>query len=143
MQNWDGKREVYDMREVYKKHVGRSYYHFLYHNVLFLILNNSMGDDAEMAEQKEYVTKVLNEHQGVRWTFTFFHYPTWFSKNDAIWRHTAPLLGERPFTAFAGNAHHYIQEHFDELHDGDVVDVEFILGETKAPKVSESVTVGR
>lgn len=109
MQNWDGKREVYDMRKVYKKHVGRSYYHFLYHNVLFLILNNSMGDDAEMAEQKEYVTKVLNEHQGVRWTFTFFHYPTWFSKNDVIWRHTAPLLGERPFTAFAGNAHHYIQ----------------------------------
>ena len=42
-----------------------------------------------------------------------------------------------------GNAHHYIQEHFDELHDGDVVDVEYILGETKAPKVSESVTVGR
>ncbi len=34
-------------------------------------------------------------------------------------------------------AHHYIEEHFDELHDGDVVDVEFILGETNAPKTSE------
>jgi hypothetical protein len=35
------------------------------------------------------------------------------------------------------NAHNYIIEHWDELEDGDVVDVEFILGETSAPKASE------
>jgi hypothetical protein len=35
------------------------------------------------------------------------------------------------------NAHVYIEKHFDELKDGDVVDVEFILGESRAPKVSE------
>jgi hypothetical protein len=35
-------------------------------------------------------------------------------------------------------AHKFIIEHWDNLKDGDVVDVEFILGETKAPKVSES-----
>ena len=34
-------------------------------------------------------------------------------------------------------AHNYIIEHWDELHDGDVVDVSFILGETDKPKVSE------
>ena len=34
-------------------------------------------------------------------------------------------------------AHHYIIEHWNELNDGDVVDVSFILGETKTPKVSE------
>ena len=34
-------------------------------------------------------------------------------------------------------AHRYIIEHWDELRDGDVVDVSFILGETAAPKVSE------
>lgn len=34
-------------------------------------------------------------------------------------------------------AHHYIIEHWDELQDGSVVDVEFIKGETKEPKVSE------
>ena len=34
-------------------------------------------------------------------------------------------------------AHQYITEHFDTLKDGDVVDVEFILGETKEPKTSE------
>ncbi len=34
-------------------------------------------------------------------------------------------------------AHAYIQKHWDELKDGDVIDVEFILGETKEPKISE------
>jgi hypothetical protein len=38
-------------------------------------------------------------------------------------------------------AHHYIIEHWNELNDGDVVDVEFISGETRAPKISERITV--
>jgi hypothetical protein len=35
-------------------------------------------------------------------------------------------------------AHNYITEHWAELKDGDVVDVEFIMGQSTAPKVSES-----
>jgi len=38
-------------------------------------------------------------------------------------------------------AHHHIAEHWAELKDGDVIDVEFILGERATKKVSESVTV--
>ena len=34
-------------------------------------------------------------------------------------------------------AHHWIIEHWNEISDGDVVDVQFILGETKQKKVSE------
>lgn len=34
-------------------------------------------------------------------------------------------------------AHEYIIEHWDDLTSGDVVDVEFILGETSERKVSE------
>ena len=34
-------------------------------------------------------------------------------------------------------AHKYIYAHFDELNDGDVIDVQFILGETAQPKTSE------
>lgn len=37
------------------------------------------------------------------------------------------------------NAHNYIVEHWEELLDGDVVDVEFILGETPTAKVSEAI----
>ncbi len=36
-------------------------------------------------------------------------------------------------------AHQWLIEHFDEIESGAVVDVEFILGETTAPKVSESM----
>jgi hypothetical protein len=38
-------------------------------------------------------------------------------------------------------AHQYIIDHWAELKDGDVVDVQFILGETKTPKVSERAAV--
>lgn len=37
-------------------------------------------------------------------------------------------------------AHNYIIEHWEELRDGDVVDVSFILGETTEKKLSERVT---
>jgi hypothetical protein len=36
-----------------------------------------------------------------------------------------------------GTAHQYITAHFDELADGDVVDVRFILGETDTPVASD------
>jgi hypothetical protein len=37
-------------------------------------------------------------------------------------------------------AHKYIIEHWEELKDGDVVDVQFILGETDIPKISERLS---
>jgi hypothetical protein len=37
-------------------------------------------------------------------------------------------------------AHHYIEKHWDELRDGDVVDVEYILGTSDTKKESERVT---
>lgn len=36
-----------------------------------------------------------------------------------------------------GIAHKYIEEHWDEITDSDVIDVEFILGETTEKKVSD------
>lgn len=39
-----------------------------------------------------------------------------------------------------GTAHNFIDQHWHELADGDVIDVQFILGETDKPKVSERVT---
>ena len=37
-------------------------------------------------------------------------------------------------------AHLYIEQNFDELETGDVIDVEFILGETTQMKVSERLS---
>lgn len=36
-------------------------------------------------------------------------------------------------------AHKFIKEHFDELETGDVIDVEYILGETDTQKLSERI----
>jgi hypothetical protein len=36
-------------------------------------------------------------------------------------------------------AHQYIEQHWRELKDGDVIDVEFILGETDVKKTSEAM----
>lgn len=38
-------------------------------------------------------------------------------------------------------AHDYIIQHFDELDDGAVIDVEHILGETQTAKVSEATEI--
>lgn len=34
-------------------------------------------------------------------------------------------------------AHHHIQKHWEKLTSGDVIDVEFILGEVAEPKISQ------
>jgi hypothetical protein len=39
------------------------------------------------------------------------------------------------------NAHACIEEHWHTLHDGDVIDVEFILGEQPTKKVSERASL--
>lgn len=39
-----------------------------------------------------------------------------------------------------GQAHLYIEDHWHELKDGDVIDVQFILGETPERKKSERET---
>lgn len=35
------------------------------------------------------------------------------------------------------DAHRHILDHFEELEPGQVIDVEYLLGETPAPKISE------
>jgi len=39
-------------------------------------------------------------------------------------------------------AHLHIEQHWDELVDEDVIDVEYLLNETETKKVSERVTTG-
>lgn len=43
--------------------------------------------------------------------------------------------GQNPRTMFV--AHQWLREHFDELHFGGVIDVEYILGMREAPKTSD------
>ncbi|MCS6852067.1 MAG: metallophosphoesterase [Gemmataceae bacterium] len=92
---------------------GRRYYHFVYRNVLFLLLNSedppgvSTGHFSE--EQVAYVRKVLEENRDVRWTIVAFHKPVWADAQVAKtnWLEIEQALAGRPYTVFAGHVHRY------------------------------------
>lgn len=39
-----------------------------------------------------------------------------------------------------GEAHHYLKKHFDELRSGDIIDIPYILGETKEKVTTDNLT---
>jgi hypothetical protein len=58
------------------------------------------------------------------------------------------LVKNAPYDAFGhgpartlGVVHRHLNDHFDELGNGAVVDVEFLLGERATPKLSEAEAV--
>ena len=63
-------------------------------------------------------------------------YDQWATNDPYGWGDRGDL-GSRTMVV----AHQYIIEHFDTLADGDVVDVEHILGQTASSKKSERWTV--
>jgi hypothetical protein len=53
--------------------------------------------------------------------------------NDARCQHDPSAWGAEPYMT----AHDYIRAHWDELNGGEVIDAEFIRGESTSPKTSE------
>jgi len=99
LKNWD-------------RHFGRTYYHFIYHNVLFLCLDSedpprghefsNFGD-----AQLEYFKDVLQKNKDVRWTLVFLHKPMWEYGDSTNWAKMEQLLSGRAYTVFAGHEHRY------------------------------------
>lgn len=95
------------MTREWEERFGRTFYHFIYRNVLFLCLNSEDPPDTHISdEQIAYVTKVLSENPNVRWTFTFMHKPLWLEKNTG-WEKIETMLAGRPHTVLAGHNHRY------------------------------------
>lgn len=100
------------MAEVWKQRLGRTYFHFLYRDVLFLCVNTDDPPPRCIGnEQIEYFRKVLAANRDVRWTIVFMHRPTWLPdysnktpKNSAMFE---ALLAGRNYTVFAGHDHKY------------------------------------
>lgn len=88
------------MEDAWRTRFGASYYHFVYKDVLFLVLNSELldinpegpdktggpghdhwhADDARRAArdaQYAYAQRVLGQNTDVRWTFVFVHKPFW------------------------------------------------------------------
>jgi hypothetical protein len=93
---------------------GRRYYHFLYRDVLFLVLcTDDPYEDREggrmSKEQAAWVDKVLKDNAAVRWTIVALHKPIWTQKNleKSGWLDIEKSLAGRSYTVFAGHIHRY------------------------------------
>lgn len=99
------------MQKEWEKRFGRRYYHFIYKNVLFILMDTNDGDGVAYSnEQVEYVKKVLADNPDVRWTLFFMHHPVWMYDNSDIKNMFAPVeesLGDRNYTVYAGHMHRY------------------------------------
>lgn len=104
---------VADTTKYWHEKLGRSHYHFVYHNVLFLILNTEdppntggfhLGD-----EQLAWAEQVLAQNRGVRWTIVSMHKPIWtrpdVEKTGLLRLEKA--LADRPYTVFVGHVHRF------------------------------------
>jgi hypothetical protein len=99
-------------REDYKKRFGRLYYHFTYHDVLFLCLCTDEPEQGRMSdEQVEYFRKALDENKSARWTLVFMHRPLWSEKREGgnNFDKFEKLLSGRKYTVIAGHVHTYLK----------------------------------
>ena len=95
----------------WKQRLDRPYYHFLYHDVLFLCLDTEGGfskhkKDHISDEQIEYFRDVLDKNRRAGWTLVFMHKPLWEDDNPS-WNKFEKLLADRDYTVFAGHKHQY------------------------------------
>jgi len=98
------------MIEYWGGRYGKTYYHFVYKNTLFLAVNSEDGKGAHISpEQNESMRKVLEENKNVRWTMVFLHKPIWTAKDlDANgWAGFEKSLEGRKYTVFCGHVHRY------------------------------------
>jgi hypothetical protein len=97
----------------WKEKFGRRYYHFVYRNVLFLILDSedppgkrygSIGED-----QLDYIKKAVEQNKDARWTIVAVHKPMWAAPDRAQngWLDVEKALAGRSYTVFAGHVHSY------------------------------------
>jgi hypothetical protein len=110
--NHDITNEV--MEKVYLDRFGKTYYHFVYKEVLFLCLNtedqyrgSNKGTISD--EQYQYIQQVLKENESVRWTMVFMHQPLWILEDTKRWQEVESLLAARKHSVFVGHHHHYVK----------------------------------
>jgi hypothetical protein len=105
--------------KTWRERLGRTYYHFTYHDVLFLCVSTedfppepayTWANSYIGPEQVTYFEKVLAENQDVRWTMVFMHEPLYekvyfenYGSNG--WEGIEAALQGRKYTVLAGHTH--------------------------------------
>lgn len=101
------------MENLWQKQFGRAYFHFVYKNTLFLILNSEDPPGKKLGsfskEQIAWAQKVLAANADVRWTIVLLHKPVWmYAQVDQTgWLDIEQALNGRRYTVFAGHEHRY------------------------------------
>ncbi len=100
------------MEKLYLEKFGKTYYHFVYKDVLFMCMNSEdqyrgAGRGTISDEQYEYIKTTLEANQDVKWTLLFMHQPLWTQENPERWPDVEKLLADRKHTVFTGHVHHY------------------------------------
>jgi hypothetical protein len=92
--------------------LGRRHYHFVYRDVLFLMLN---ADDPPGSigfispEQRAWAKQTLDANRDVRWTIVIVHRPLWTFNDGAKngWKEIEDALAGRHYTVFCGHVHRF------------------------------------
>jgi hypothetical protein len=100
------------MQDLWKERFGKTYYHFVYKDVLFLCLDSEdqhrgAGRGSISDEQYEYIERTLAANPDVRWTLVFMHQPLWAQDDPVRWPDVETLLADREHSVFTGHVHHY------------------------------------
>lgn len=110
-----GNHDLANLTEekLWQEKFGRRYYHFVYKNVLFMVLSSEDPPGANSGriseDQIKYVKQTLDENVAVRWTFVFVHKPMWVTGDPEKtgWLEVEKLLANRNHNVFAGHVHRY------------------------------------
>ena len=92
----------------WEKRYGRRYYHIIYKNTLFIILDSNDDDEYNLTRQQtDFALETIRKNKDVRWTFLLMHHPIWEYNTDGRFEELETALAERPYTVIAGHEHHY------------------------------------
>jgi hypothetical protein len=110
------------LAQAWDERFGRRYYHFLYQDVLFVVLNpyegppvrNEAGQRTAFGvrfsdRQQAWLKQTLSDNARARWTLVFVHAPVWNYGGESLqdWLRIEALLKDRPYTVFCGHIHRY------------------------------------
>jgi hypothetical protein len=95
----------------WQQRFGRRYYHFVFRDVLFLMVN---ADDPPRSggilgtKQIAYARRALTDNPRARWTIVILHRPLWDDNpSENGWLEVENALKGRSYTVFAGHEHSY------------------------------------
>jgi Calcineurin-like phosphoesterase len=99
------------MADMYRERYGSPYYHFVYKDVLFLVVCTEDPPATSISDaQVSYMRKALQDNPNARWTLVFMHQPLFIEKEGKLhedWAQIEGMLVDRPHTVFSGHFHNY------------------------------------